>query len=438
MPKLTSLPLHYQIFIAIVAAVIMGLLTRMDASIFSISFYSIYDFIGTLFLNALKMVVVPLVASSIICGVSNFGSGNGLGRLGIKTIAFYLSTSTLAIMVGLVTINVIEPGIIGGSPAGEQLIAGIDDTKTANLVEKVTGRDSSDIAAVFLRMIPTNVVAAAADGQMLGLIFFSIVFGLFMMQIKPSLSATLRDFWVGVFDTMMKITMWVMRFAPIGVFGLVAKTVAATGFATFISVFYFFIGVLFALFFHLAVTQSLLLHFIGGLNPLKFFKAMNPALLMAFSTSSSSATLPVTIKCIQENVGVSNKTSSFVLPLGATVNMDGTALYECMAAMFIAQVYGLELSFATQLIIVITALLTSIGVAGIPSASLVAISIILTTIGLPLEGLGLLLITDRVLDMLRTSVNIYGDSCGATIIASSEGEKELLKADGEGDRVPAV
>ena len=279
---------------------------------------------------------------------------------------------------------------------------------------------------IFVRMVPTNVVAAAAEGKMLGLIFFSLLFGYFMTRVAGSPGQMLKDFWQGVFEVMMKITEWVMKFAPIGVFALVAKVVASTGFAAFEPLMAFFFTVLGALAIHLLLVLPLLLRFVGGVSPLRHFQAMSPALLMAFSTASSSATLPVTMECVEKRAGVSNQTTSFVLPLGATVNMDGTALYECVAAMFIAQAYGLELSFATQFTVVLVALLTSIGVAGIPAASLVAITIILTTIGLPLEAVGLILAVDRVLDMCRTSVNVFSDSVGAVLIGRLEGETEIL------------
>jgi len=219
---------------------------------------------------------------------------------------------------------------------------------------------------------------------------------------------------------MMAITMWVMKFAPLGVFGLVAKTVADTGFAAFQPLLLFFVTVLLALGFHAFVTLPLLVKFVGRVSPARFYRGVAPAMLTAFSTASSSATLPLSMECVEKNVGVSNRVSSFVLPLGATVNMDGTALYECVAAMFIAQAYGIHLDFTAQFTIVLLALMTSIGVAGIPAASLVAISIILGAVGLPLEGIGLLLVTDRILDMLRTSVNVLGDCSGAVVLAALE------------------
>jgi len=220
----------------------------------------------------------------------------------------------------------------------------------------------------------------------------------------------------------------IMKFAPIGVFALVAKVVTISGFDAFKPLLTFFFTVLLALLFHIIIVMPLLLRFVGGVSPYRHFQAMAPALLTAFSTASSSATLPITMECVEDRAGVSNRVTSFVLPLGATVNMDGTALYECVAAIFIAQAYGLDLTVAQQITIVILALLTSIGVAGIPSASLVAIAIILAAIGLPLEGIGLVLAVDRVLDMCRTSVNIFSDSCGAVIIGKSEGESGILQA----------
>ncbi len=418
--------LHWQIFIAIGLAILAGLFTGETASLGAFLFYDVYVFLGTLFLNALKMLIVPLILSSIICGIANMGDLGGLGRLGGKTIAYYMSTSIIAILIGLLLVNIVEPGIIDGEPVRDRV--GLSES-TDEILSKVQGKDSGDIAGVFLRMVPTNIVAAAANGQMLGLIFFGLLFGYFLTKIEiEQRKTTLLNFWNGVLDVMMKMTDWVMKFAPIGVFGLVAKVVASTGLEAFLPLAYFFFTVLFALLIHFAVVMPVMLAWLGKVNPLRHYKAMLPALLTSFSTSSSSATLPITLECVEKNAGVSNRTSSFVLPLGSTINMDGTALYECVAAMFIAQAYGIELGLTEQFLIVITALVTSIGVAGIPAASLVAISIILTTIGLPLEGLGLILAVDRVLDMCRTSVNVFSDSCGAVIIAKSEGEDKILRS----------
>ena len=417
-----KLALHWQILIAIFAAISAGLLTGTDAEIFGVTFYAMYQFIGTLFLNALKMIIVPLILSSIITGISGISDSEGLGRLGGKTILFYATTSLLAILIGLTVVNITTPGIIDGKAAGEQLNLTIDKDALAGVVEKVEGRGAGDISAVFLRLVPTNIVAAAAGGQMLGLIFFGLLFGFFMTRIDRDKSESLKTFWQAIFDTMMLITMWVMKFAPLGVFGLVAKTVAATGFSAFSPLLIFFFSVVAALLIHTFVALPLLLHFVGGVKPGRFMRVMSPVMLTAFSTASSSATLPLTLETVEKQAGVSNRTTSFVLPLGATINMDGTALYECVAAMFIAQAYGIDLGITQQFTIVLVALLTSIGVAGIPAASLVAITVILGVMGLPLEGLGLLLVTDRILDMMRTAVNVYSDSCGAVIIARTEGE----------------
>jgi Na+/H+-dicarboxylate symporter len=420
---MNKLALHWQILIAILAAIVAGTLTGIDAGIFGVSFYSIYQFIGTLFLNALKMIIVPLVLSSIITGIAGLGNHSGLGRLGAKTITFYAISSLLAILVGLAVVNITQPGLINGEAAAEQLNLNTSADQLAVVMDKVEGKGAGDITDVFLRMVPTNIVAAAANGQMLGLIFFGLLFGFFMTRIDTELSVVSVKFWQAVFDTMMLITMWVMKFAPYGVFGLVAKTVAATGFAAFQPLLIFFFTVLGALLIHALITLPLLLRYIGGVKPGLFINKMSPVMLTAFSTASSSATLPLTLETVEKEVGVSNSTTSFVLPLGATINMDGTALYECVAAIFIAQAYGLDLSFVQQFTIVFVALITSIGVAGIPAASLVAITVILGVIGLPLEGLGLLLVTDRILDMVRTAVNVYSDSCGTVIIARSEGEQ---------------
>jgi Na+/H+-dicarboxylate symporter len=419
-----SLKLHWQILIALVLAVAVGLLTGTEAGLFGITFYSIFDFVGKLFLNALKMLIVPLIVSSIIVGVAGIGGTRGLGRLGGKTVIYYLTTSLFAILVGLMVVNLVEPGVVDGQPAKDLIGFSAD---AAEVQEKVAGKGTGDVVEVFLRLIPTNVVEAASSGQMLGLIFFSLLYGFFMTRITEDYAEAQYNFWQGVFEIMMKITDLIMRFAPLGVFALVAKVVASTGFDAFAPLAMFFFSAVAALAIHFLVTLPLLLYFVGRVNPILHYKAMGPALLTAFSTASSSATLPITMECVEKNAGVSNRTTSFVLPLGATINMDGTALYECVAAMFIAQAYGIELGFATQFTVVLIALLTSIGVAGIPAASLVAIAIILAAVGLPVEGIGLILAVDRILDMMRTSVNIFSDSCGAVIIGRLEGEEGILQ-----------
>jgi Na+/H+-dicarboxylate symporter len=353
------------------------------------------------------------------------GQSSAFGRLGLKTLTYYMTTSLIAILIGLVLVDIISPGEINGVPAKDEIGLSADTSET---LAKTQGKGAADVAQIFIRMIPTNVVAAAANGQLLGLIFFCLLFGFFVTKIKDQYTKSMLDFWQGVFEVMMKMTDWVMKFATIGVFALVAKIVTQTGLEVFIPLFWFVVTVLLALATHMFVAMPILLKLVGRVNPLRHYRAMAPAMLTAFSTASSSATLPLTMECVEKNAGVSNHTSSFVLPLGATVNMDGTALYECVAAMFIAQAYGIEMSLVTQFTVVLIALMTSIGVAGIPAASLVAIVVILGAIGLPAEGIGLILAVDRVLDMCRTSVNIFSDSCGAVIIARTEGEENILTA----------
>ncbi len=422
--RLSSLALHWQIMLALVLAVIAGSLSGETTSLLGINLYSVYDFFGTLFLNALKMLIVPLIVSSIIVGMMGIGSGENLGRLGGKTLIYYALSSLLAILLGLLLVNLTAPGISNGEPIKD--LIGLADMPST-LSEEVEGKGAADIVSVFLRMVPPNIVSAAADGQMLGLIFFSLLFGFFATRLSAKQTDVVKSFWQSVLDIMMHMTNWVMKFAPLGVFALVAKVAAVSGVDVFKPLAIFFFTVLAALALHAGGTLYLVLRYVAKVNPLLHYKAMSPALLTAFSTSSSSATLPLTMECVEQRAGVSNRVSSFTLPLGATVNMDGTALYECVAAMFIAQAYGLELSLTTQFIIVLVALITSIGVAGIPSASLVAITIILSTIGLPLEAVGLILAVDRVLDMCRTSVNIFSDSVAAVVIGRLEGETNILR-----------
>lgn len=423
------LKLHWQILIAIVLAGFAGY--------FFPQLLSAYEFVGKLFINALKMIIVPLVVSSIIIGVAGLGSGEHIGRLGLKTVGFYVITTLAAILVGLVLVNVFNPGLEDGKPVKELLSL---SATTEDVQSKVGDKGWSDVVDVFVRMVPSNVVEAAGDNsRLLALIFFSILFGFFMTRLEHTYAEHLFKFWDAIYQVMMMITDLVMKVAPIGVFGLIAAVVAKqiqdleekTGGLDAIASILTTLGgfalvVIAALLIHALITLPLLLKFVAKVKPYKLFPAVLEALVMAFSTASSSATLPVTMECVRDNAGVSSKVASFVLPLGATVNMNGTALYECVAVMFLAQAYGVELSFATQLIIVVVALLTSIGVAGVPAASLVAITIILTVIGMPAEAIGVLFITDRILDMARTSINVFGDACCAVIVARLEGETTSL------------
>jgi Na+/H+-dicarboxylate symporter len=299
-------------------------------------------------------------------------------------------------------------------------------TKAANEGEE-QGGFLRQLTGFFVRMVPVNVVGAAVNGQMLGLIFFSVLFALAMTRLPVVQISSLRDLFTALNDVMILMTQWIMMIAPIGVYALLLPIVYKTGGDLYAVLLKYFVTVLLALGLHLFVVMPLVIRLLARVNPLDHFRAMRTALMTAFSTASSSATLPVTMRCVQDNAGVSKSTASFTLPLGATVNMDGTALYECVAVIFVAQVMGIEMTFAAQFMVVISALLTSVGVAGIPSASLVAIMIILTSSGIPGAGaaVGVLLAVDRLLDMTRTAVNVFGDSCAALVVAKSEGEKVL-------------
>ena len=416
--------LHWQILIALILGIGAGMLFPEDYSLGSVRPFAIFDFLGTLFLRALRMVIVPLIMGSIISGVAGVGASRGLGRLFGRTFSWYVTTSLLAILTGLLLVNIIQPGIIGGEAVGQRM--GLQPPPP-ELAAQLEGKGTGDLVGIIQRMIPSNPVAAAAEGQMLPLIFFCLLFGIAITKLKDSLKEPQAKFWESLFAVMMTITGWVIATAPIGIFGLMAKVTASSGFAAFAPLAKYGLTVVAALMIHAFIILPLLVRVVGGLSPLRHARNMLPALLTAFSTRSSSATLPLTMNRIEKGAGVSNRVTSFVLPLGATVNMDGTALYECVAALFIAQAYGVELGFGAQFLVVLTALLASIGAAGIPAAGLVMISIILDSVGLPLEGIALILAIDPILDMCRTAVNVWSDSCGAVVVAVKEGETEILK-----------
>ncbi len=409
----------WAVFIAIGLAILFGSWAGKDASLFGITFYALFDVLGTVFLNALTLVVVPLVSSSIITGISRIGNEGGFGRLGGKMFTFYISTSVIAILIGLFFVNLIQPGISQTPPT--PLAADIDKFASVN--------EGETLVKVLVSIVPSNVLAAFSQGEMLGLIFFSILFGYALSKIEGQPASTLQSFFQGIFQAMIQVTHLIMKLLPIGVFCLVAKVFMTTGAGSLQGVALFALTALLGLITFMFIALPLLLKFVARVQPIRHFKAMAPALVTAFSTSSSSATLPITIDCVEKRAGVSNKICSLVVPLGTSINMSGSALYECVAAMFVAQAYGIELSFTTQFLVVLMALITSIGVAGIPSASLVAILMILKVIGLPAEGIGLFVAVDRLLDMCRTTVNVFSDSCCAILVARSEGEKEVLATD---------
>lgn len=400
--RMKKLALYWQILIAFALAIIYGLLFKNQVQYVA--------WMGDIFLRALKMIIIPLILSSIISGIANIGDAKNLGRLGGKTILYYISTSTLALVTGLVLVNLFKPGM-GADLGFVQEVEGLGVAKES-------------FGDTLKNIIPVNIFEAMAENQMLSIIFFAIVFGFFITKVKSNYRSQLSNFFNAIFEVMMKITLFIIKFTPLGIFGIVTKVVSEQDNIAelFARLGLYMLVVLLALAIHAFITLPILVKGIGKSNPLKHFKAMRTPLITAFSTSSSSATLPLTMDAIENKSGVSNTVTSFTLPLGATVNMDGTALYELVATMFIAQAYGVDLSIGQQIIVVITGLLASIGAAGIPMAGLVMISVILSAVGLPLEGIGLILAVDRILDMFRTAVNVWSDSCGAVIIAKSEGE----------------
>ena len=409
-----KMKLHTQILIAMVIGISIGLIYQniYNGSPDGIIYHVIIS-LGEIFVRLLKMVIVPLIFTSIVSGVSGIGGGKSLGRVGVKTFFYYLLTSLFAILIGLTLTNLIQPGI--GVNLGTQ--GSFDYT---NL------QKPGSPAEILIRMIPLNPFQAASSGDMLGIIFFAIFLGVGLTRIDSKHSDFLRNFFESSFEVMMNITQIIIKLAPLGVLGLITKAVAISGFGLFSAVGKYMLTIAGGLSIHFFIVLPLLFYFLTGINPLYHFRAMVSALATAFATSSSNATLPVTMRCVEENAGVSNKVSSFVLPMGATINMDGTALYECAGVLFISQVLGIDLGIAGQFTIVITALLASIGAAGIPSAGLVMIFIVTQAVGFQDADvaviIGAMLAVDRPLDMMRTMVNIFSDSIGASVIAHSEGE----------------
>ena len=409
-----KLKLHWQILIAMILGIIIGYIFqnthhgKPDGPI-----YTLITSLGVIFVRLLKMVIVPLIFTSIVTGVSGIGGGKSLGRVGFKTFLYYLTTSLFAILIGLTLTNLIQPG--QGVNLGGQ-----------NAFDSAQLNKPGSPADILIRMIPLNPFHAISSGDMLGIIFFAIFLGVGITRIDSKHSEILRNFFNSAFEVMMNITQIIIKLIPLGVLGLITKAVAISGFGLFAAVGKYMLTIAGGLSIHFFIVLPLLFYLLTGIHPRKHFSAMSSALVTAFATSSSNATLPVTMRSIEHNAGVSNKVSSFVLPMGATINMDGTALYECAGVIFISQVLGIDLTITQQFIIVITALLASIGAAGIPSAGLVMIFIVTQAVGFQDADvaviIGTMLAVDRPLDMMRTMVNIFSDSIGASVIAKSEGE----------------
>lgn len=411
------------ILAAIFSGAIIGGLLGTTSTIAGITYISIFQLIGTLFLHALMLVVVPLVSSSIISGVAKMAQDHSFGRLGAKTFFFYILTTFLAVVIGVFFVNILKPGL-GVNISGFDFSSHVETAQKASSI-----LEGNNIKNLILEIIPSNIIDALSKGQMLGIIFFSIIFGYCIPKIQNHESEKMISFIYGIFNVMIQVTHLVLKCLPIGVFFLVAETFASFGFESLKTLAWFFLTAILALSTFSGVILPLLLKFIGKVSPLRHLKAMGPAIATAFSTSSSSATLPVTMDCVEKRAKVSNKVCSLVIPLGTSMNMSGSALYECVAALFVAQAFGVEISLVTQIVVGFLALLTSLGVAGIPAGSLVCVIVILKTLGLPPEGIGLFLAVDRILDMCRTTVNVFSDSCCAVLVARSEGEKHVLQSD---------
>lgn len=399
-----KIKLHWQILIAFVLSIVFGY--------YFSDFIPYISWMGEVFLRALGMIVIPLVFSSIVSGIAKIGGGANLGRLGLKTIVLYLSTSFVAILTGLLLVNLMKPG--SGANLGDPVQTEIIST------------EGTSISDILIRIVPENIFSAMANGNILPVIFFALLFGFFITRIGTEKKELLTELFDSFFAVMMKITMFIIRFTPFGIFAIVAKEVARNSgslqnLAGSMGI--YMLTVILALLIHATITLPLALKFLANANPFEHFRNMATPLLTAFSTSSSSAALPLSMEAVEHNDGVSGKITSFTLPLGATINMDGTALYECVAVIFIAQAYGIDLSFSEQVLVVVTAMLAAIGSAGIPMAGLVMMTIVLNAVNLPLEGVGLILAVDRILDMSRTTVNVWGDTCIAVIVAKTEGEQ---------------
>lgn len=402
--------LHWQVAVAMLLGVLIG---YSPAGGF---FAEYFGWLGDLFMRLLRMIIVPLVVTSIISGVASAGGGRIVGRMFGKTLSYYLVSSFLAALTGLILFNIINPG--RGYPVTD------------------TGTEPPDLATpesavdLLLDIVPTNIFASASAGDMLGIIFFCIVFGVAVTTLPEAPRTRITGLVDALFRAMMSLTSGIIKLLPIGVFGLMVTLVGATGLRSFGNLFQYVLTLGSGLAIHFFVTLPLLLYFWGRVSPWKHAMNMREPLLVAFSTSSSAATLPVTLTTVREKVGVSNRVSSFTLPMGATVNMDGTAVMECAGALFIAQALGADIGFTTQVLVVLTALLASIGAAAVPSAGLVVIFIILNVIGIgdnpeALLIVGAMLSIDRPLDMARTAVNVYSDSCAAAVVAKWEGEEGI-------------
>ncbi len=417
--KLPKIELYTKILIGLVLGVIVGIIANKLGFASFISTY-VKPF-GTAFIRLISMIVVPLVFASLFVGTASLNDIRKLGRIGGKTIAYYLCTTAIAILIGLVLANIFKPGSGLTKHTQEQLLANYSE-EAASKID--TALKKPGLAETLIDIIPQNPMEALTGGDMLQIIFFALILGIAITMIPSEKGVSVIKFFDGINDAMIKLVHIIMEFAPYGVFALIAAIIGDFGLDILKPLFKYSIIVIVGLFLHITITYSLALKLLtkASVSLKIFFKGIRPAQLIAFSSSSSSATLPVTMECVEENIGVSKEISSFVLPLGATINMDGTALYQGVASVFIAQVFGMGLTIGQQLTIVLMATLASIGAAGVPGVGMITLTMVLKQIGVPLEGIALILGVDRILDMCRTIVNITGDATCATVVAYSEGQ----------------
>lgn len=423
-----KIPLHTQIIVGLVLGLVFGLVVVKT----TISPDFTLDYIkpiGTVFINSLKMIAVPLVLASLIVGVSNLGDISKLSRIGGKTILTYLFTTILAVSIGLILVNVFQPGKSLPMETREGLMALYDDAAGSTASQAEILQQQSPLQPV-VDIVPENIFQAASqNSSMLQVVFFALLVGIALLQIPKDKAAPVVAFFDGLNDVIIKIVGYIMLIAPYGVFALMASLIVEiagdnpdNALILLLALLKYSLVVVGGLFFLMLVVYPSILKLFTKVKYSDFFAAMRPAQLLAFSTSSSSATLPVTMKQVEEELGVSEEVSSFVLPLGATINMDGTSLYQGVAAVFIAQALGMDLSITQQLTIVLTATLASIGSAGVPGAGLIMLIIVLESIGVPAAGIALIIAPDRILDMFRTVINVTGDATVCTVVASTEGE----------------
>lgn len=425
-----KLPLHWQIVIGLILGVFYGILSAsMGWSQFTVDWIVP---IGDIFLNLLKLIAVPLVLGSLIMGIASLSDVKKLSRIGGKTICIYIVTTAIAVTLGLVLVNVLEPG----KNVPQDLQQKLQETYQADAqvgMDRAASAKERGPLQVFVDMVPDNIFSAVGNNRnMLQVVFFAILFGIALVLIPQEKGKPIVDLFDGLTFAIIKIVNLVMIIAPIGVFALITKTIdqvakddlSAVGELLGALGFYCVVVIL-GLVIHGLVVYPILLKIFTSMPLTRFYRGIAPAQLLAFSSSSSGATLPVTMEMCEKNLGVSEEVSSFVLPLGATINMDGTALYQAVAAVFIAQALGLELDLTAQLQIILTAVLASIGTAAVPGAGIIMLVIILETVGVPTAGIALILGVDRILDMCRTALNVTGDAAVATSVASMEGQLNL-------------